>query len=442
MTNTQTYSPSHDLEAEKAVLGAVLLKPAAIAEVADRLAANDFFLPAHREIFEAMLALRDKGVPIDVVLLGDELRSRAALPELVGGARYLVDLAVAVPTPENVGHYVDLVRRHRGLRLWDELRSQRFGPEIDTDDLARGLEAIRSRLEPHADRSIYPLAEDPAWLNPTEAPDEYVLEHKDLGGLLLRGTTGLVASGGGVGKTWLMMTLAVMLAAGREEWGPFRLRSWGGMILLLLREGSYKSLRKRLLKIMGHFDLDADERRLVEQRLVLPRLDLERSVRLQEQLPRNRSSTDDESPYARRLLGSLRRRQWDLIVFDPLVKFAGPEAETDNAAGDRLHDIFARFTSLPGNPTVLVTHHMTKEALKPDAPSGSFSARGSSSLTNGFRFQANLLKKEGRVELTIPKQNDGVEIAGEDAILLSRTPDGLLVHEAKGRAFLPGVGRR
>jgi hypothetical protein len=441
MTVAQLTGPSHDLDAEKSILGAILLKPSAIAEVSDRLAVDDFFLPAHREIFEAMLALRDKGTPVDVLLLADELRGRAALPQLVGGERYLVELAEGVPTAENVAHYVDIVRRHRGLRLWDELRSQRFGSDVNTEDLARGLEAIRSRLEPNADRAIYPLAEDPAWLNPSEDPDEYLIEHKDLGGLLLRGTTGLIASGGGVGKTWLMMTLAVMVAAGRKEWGPLRLRSWGGLILLLLREGSYKSLRKRLVKIMGHFDLTADERKQVERRLVLPRLDLERSVRLQEQLSRNRSGTDDESPYARRLLGSLRRRQWDLIVFDPLVKFAGPEAETDNAAGDRLHDIFARFTGLPGNPTVLVTHHMTKEALKPDAPTGSFSARGSSSLTNGFRFQANLLKKDGSVELTIPKQNDGVELTGDTAIMLSRTADGLLVHEARVRTFLPGVGR-
>ncbi len=108
--------PPHNLEAERSSLGGVLIKPSAFDEVATSLTADDFYLPAHREIFDAMLALDKRRTPIDVVALADELKVRGALPRLEGGQAYLVDLANAVPTAENINHYVRLVREKATLR--------------------------------------------------------------------------------------------------------------------------------------------------------------------------------------------------------------------------------------------------------------------------------------------------------------------------------------
>src|ERR1051325_12129325 len=98
-------NPPHNLDAEKSVLGSVFIKPAAFDEIATGLQVDDFFLPAHREIFEAMLAIDKRRQPLDVIAVADELKVRGMLPRLEGGEGYLLALANAVPTAENVAHY-------------------------------------------------------------------------------------------------------------------------------------------------------------------------------------------------------------------------------------------------------------------------------------------------------------------------------------------------
>ncbi len=100
--------PPHNLEAERSVLGAVLIKPSAFDEVATTLQVDDFFLPAHREIFEAMLAIDKRQQPLDVIAVADELRVRGMIARLDGGEMYLLTLSNSVPTAENIGHYARL----------------------------------------------------------------------------------------------------------------------------------------------------------------------------------------------------------------------------------------------------------------------------------------------------------------------------------------------
>src|SRR6476620_1094055 len=109
-------TPPHNLDAEKSVLGAIFIKPAAFAEVATTLQVDDFFLPAHREVFEAMLALDKRRQPLDVIAVADERKTRGRLARLEGGESYLLALANAVPTAENILHYARLVREKATLR--------------------------------------------------------------------------------------------------------------------------------------------------------------------------------------------------------------------------------------------------------------------------------------------------------------------------------------
>ena len=123
--------PPHNLEAERSALGGVLVKPLAFDEMATVLPADDFFLPAHREIFLAMMELDQRRQPIDVVSLGDELKSRGALPRQEGGQSYLITLANSVPTAENISHYVRLVKEKATLRrliaACAEIQSRAYG---------------------------------------------------------------------------------------------------------------------------------------------------------------------------------------------------------------------------------------------------------------------------------------------------------------------------
>jgi replicative DNA helicase len=109
-------TPPHNMDAEKSVLGAVFIKPASFDEVATTLQVDDFFLPAHREVFEAMLALDKRRQPLDVIAVADELKTRGLLSRLEGGESYLLALANSVPTAENILHYARLVKEKATLR--------------------------------------------------------------------------------------------------------------------------------------------------------------------------------------------------------------------------------------------------------------------------------------------------------------------------------------
>jgi len=123
--------PPHNIEAERSALGGVLVKPSAFDEMATTLTSDDFLLPSHREIFAAMLELDKRRQPIDVVSLGDELKNRGALARLENGQAYLIELANAVPTAENIAHYARLVQEKATLRrliaACAEIQSRAYG---------------------------------------------------------------------------------------------------------------------------------------------------------------------------------------------------------------------------------------------------------------------------------------------------------------------------
>jgi replicative DNA helicase len=116
--------PPHNLEAEEAVLGAILASGRLLAEVAGLLEEGDFYRPAHRTVWRAMLRLADRGQPTDPVTVLGTLDDSRELAD-VGGGPFLHTLLEAVPTVANAGHYAQLVaetaRRRRvidlGIRL-------------------------------------------------------------------------------------------------------------------------------------------------------------------------------------------------------------------------------------------------------------------------------------------------------------------------------------
>jgi replicative DNA helicase len=96
--------PPHDLDAEAAVLSAVMVDPSAFDKVQDFLKHEHFYSEAHRRIFEACVELRSQGKPVDVVQVGSFLKSRERL-QLVGGMGYLTEVLNAAPAVANVAAY-------------------------------------------------------------------------------------------------------------------------------------------------------------------------------------------------------------------------------------------------------------------------------------------------------------------------------------------------
>ena len=106
-----------DIDAEKAVLAAMLLSPdgEVVEEAMMKLSAEEFYRPAHRKIFEAMEDLYNKGVPIDQLSLADRLKSRGEL-DAVGGKPYLVELGNNTFALANWAHHAEIVKREAMLR--------------------------------------------------------------------------------------------------------------------------------------------------------------------------------------------------------------------------------------------------------------------------------------------------------------------------------------
>jgi len=100
--------PPHNLDAEKSLLGGVLLDSQAFAEVVEIVRAEEFYRDAHRKVFEAMSALFGKGQPIDRITVKDELTAQGAF-DAVGGDEFIDLLDKIVPTAANLAYYAKII---------------------------------------------------------------------------------------------------------------------------------------------------------------------------------------------------------------------------------------------------------------------------------------------------------------------------------------------
>src|SRR6266550_5988198 len=105
----------HNLEAELAVHGAILLHNDAFNLAAEVIDSGDFFRAAHRRIFDKMIKLVERGDAIDLVTLKEELGRSAELDE-VGGPAYIAALVDGVPRSTNVEHYARIIKEKATLR--------------------------------------------------------------------------------------------------------------------------------------------------------------------------------------------------------------------------------------------------------------------------------------------------------------------------------------
>ncbi|MFD0773901.1 DnaB-like helicase N-terminal domain-containing protein, partial [Streptomonospora algeriensis] len=110
-----TRTPPHDIAAEQAALGGMMLSAPAAAEVAELVAGPDFYRPAHQTVYAAAVALLERGDPVDAISVGDELTKRGDIAR-AGGATYLHTLAEAIPTAANAGYYAAIVADRTLLR--------------------------------------------------------------------------------------------------------------------------------------------------------------------------------------------------------------------------------------------------------------------------------------------------------------------------------------
>lgn len=107
--------PPQNIEAEKCLLGCLMLDKEAIVKVVDFLKAEDFYKENHQKIYQAMLDLFKKSEPIDFISVSNRLKEKEQLEE-IGGNSYLTELVNSVPTASHVLNYAQIVQNKKALR--------------------------------------------------------------------------------------------------------------------------------------------------------------------------------------------------------------------------------------------------------------------------------------------------------------------------------------
>lgn len=144
--------PPHNIEAEQAILGGILLNNEAMNQVIDILSPEDFYREAHISLFEGMSTLYQQGEPIDIITLSQAL-SRKGVLDRVGGGEYLASLADAVSTSAGIGYHAQIVKdfsvRRKLISQCSTISESCFRDGQHTEDL---LEM--------AEQSIFDIAEE------------------------------------------------------------------------------------------------------------------------------------------------------------------------------------------------------------------------------------------------------------------------------------------
>ena len=144
--NTPDRLPPHSAEAEKAVLGCVLLDPPLINECIEKLRQNgkEFYDLRHQTIYETMIELNEDGIPIDTISLQERLKCWEKLDQ-VGGITYLMSLPENVPSALNLKNYIDIVLEKFSLRRMihacTDVVSRIYDNEGDVPELLDSCEA-------------------------------------------------------------------------------------------------------------------------------------------------------------------------------------------------------------------------------------------------------------------------------------------------------------
>lgn len=234
-TSRPEFAVPQDLEAERSVLGAMLLDPKlALAEIGDRLKAEDFYSEQHRVIFRAMFDLAERDDPIDLITVAGRLRVVGHF-ETAGGAAYLTELSSVVPTTIHARAYANIVKQKSTLRgvmsyaretLYSATEPQedvekfiddmaRKANAIATSGVARKVLSLREALEPMIEQAEKLASAGRRGL--TGVPTGFHALDKRTNGLQ-PGDLLILAARPGMGKTALALNL--LLNAARDKRRP------------------------------------------------------------------------------------------------------------------------------------------------------------------------------------------------------------------------------
>jgi hypothetical protein len=357
----QDKAPAN-VDAERAILGGILLDPHAYEQATERLRAQDFVLDSHRRIFGRMEDLAKAGSAIDTITLLEEL-SRRGETEAIGGVAYITSLTDGLPRRPSIHQYVKIVRDYAGKRLAANAAAAIEAQAID----GASLSELASRF---ADTSRQLGEYDPASVTRITAldqiPDPFTLRSDGtrwlVDCLIPRGEVVVLAGEPGIGKTYFALALARAVSFG----APFLGRnSEATNVVYLDRENPLGVIVDRLQILIGGPGV----------------------------LRPWGMWCEDEPP----LIGDPRlldfAKDGPLIVFDSFIRFHSAENENDAA---EMSSVMGNLRALANaGASVLVLHHRGKSETS--------LYRGSSDIGAGADVVLALAKREELLELRTVK---------------------------------------
>jgi replicative DNA helicase len=247
-----------NLEAERAVLGALMIDPDAIIKVANFLRAEDFYRERHGWIYEAMSVLNERHEPLDFVTLVDELERNGRLEE-IGGPAYLTELIAGTPTAIYVDHYARIVERTAILRRLisaaGKIAELAYDESQDVDEVVdRAEQIIFGVSESRIHRDLVPIrAIMPAVVERIDfltrnrdtlmgVPTGFTMLDKLLGGLQ-KSDLVILAGRPGMGKSSFALSIAQNSA-----------KRYGARVAVFSLEMSNEQLVQRLLSMETGID--------------------------------------------------------------------------------------------------------------------------------------------------------------------------------------------
>lgn len=241
----------NNLDAERSVLGAVILDNAALNIAVAAIRAEDFFLPENQKLFRRMVQLAGKSVPIDIVSLHEEF-SRTGDLESVGGAAYISQLPDGLPRVSNIAHYSKIVRQKSILRQLahaaEVIREEALGFRGDDADviLSRSGERLAA-LCANTGLTIEPTAWRDMFHTYAEFEESAPLSFA-IGGFLQNQGATMIGGLSGHGKTLILCSIARALLSGKgaKLWDLFPVEENAGRIVYLIPECSIAPFKHRL----------------------------------------------------------------------------------------------------------------------------------------------------------------------------------------------------
>jgi DNA-binding transcriptional ArsR family regulator len=346
--------PPHSLEAERAVLGVMLLDADGAAQMLEHLRPGDFYKDGHRLIFEAMLHCRAGGRGVDLVTVGAQLlvdQAEAQVPALA----LILDEAISLTELEA---YAAIVREKAALREVIRLSTEVIGRAYDNGTPASGLLAHAAGVIETVRRSVTALIPRGALVSLIDlmrrppARPVWLVDR-----LILQSSNGWVGAGAKVGKSYLILDFLLACALGRPWLETFAIPRPLRIALIEEEDSEWRVYERlaRLLRGRGEYEEDA--------------AGFSMSVRKGVQL-------DDEATL-RPLLDYLRVAAVDLVVWDVFNKLhTKNEKQPEQMMPilrrvDRLRDEYGCAN--------LILHHSRKPGVMgPDLASGGQQLRGPS----------------------------------------------------------------